>query len=214
MKQTTDNDPIAKEGFILIAIPLLLSALFAFWHWAAAIPFWALTLFTVYFFRNPKRTPPVADNAVASPADGTVIGIGTGTERYFSGRACQKITIFMSPFNVHVNRAPVTGIVSNTHYQKGKFLAAFSELASLENEQSALEIVTPRNQRIVFVQIAGWLARRIVTYAQKSDLLQKGQIFGLIRFGSRMDIYLPPEAKIQVQMKQKVYAGKTQIAEW
>ena len=213
-KKTNQDDLFAKEGWVLIGISLGLAFIGIFIHALVAIVFVGFAAFTLYFFRNPKRnTPPDAD-AVICPADGTVIAIVEDTERYFSKQKQKRVTIFMSPFNVHVNRSPITGTISNSHYQSGKFLAAFSEKASLENEQSALEIVTPNNKRLVFVQIAGWLARRIISYPHKGENLQAGEIFGVIRFGSRMDIYLPIDAKIEVSLKQNVLAGETILARW
>lgn len=215
MKQKTNPDDLfAKEGWVLIGISLGLAVISIFIHAILAFIFIGFAAFTLYFFRNPKRVTPQDADAVICPADGTVIAIVEDTERYFSKQKQKRVTVFMSPFNVHVNRSPVTGRISNSHYQSGKFLAAFSEKASLENEQSALEIVTPSNKRLVFVQIAGWLARRIISYPQKGDALNVGEIFGVIRFGSRMDIYLPLDAKIEVVLKQKVLAGETILARW
>ena len=214
VKQTTADDHFAKEGWILIAISLGLAIIGVFIHALVALIFVLFAAFTLYFFRNPKRVTPSDADAVICPADGTVIAITEDTERYFSKQKQKRVTVFMSPFNVHVNRSPVSGIITNTHYQSGKFLAAFSERASLENEQSALEIVTSQNQHLVFVQIAGWLARRIISYPQKGDTLVRGNIFGVIRFGSRMDIYLPLDAKVEVTLKQKVFAGETILARW
>lgn len=212
--QTTQNDFFAREGFLYIGSAIALTIIAAIIKPFLGLPFLAYALFALYFFRNPKRVPPADDNLIVSPADGTVIGITETNERYFSKEQLKCISIFMSPFNVHVNRSPVLGRISDTYYQTGKFFAAFSPEASLKNEQSALEIITPKNQRLVFVQIAGWLARRIVRYPQKGSELKKGEIFGLIRFGSRMDVYLPMEAKIAVNLKQKVFAGETVLARW
>lgn len=214
MKKTTQNDMLAKEGTIHIIVALVITAL-GFWlHPIAGAVGVAGLLFTIYFFRNPKRVPDEVAGQVISPADGTVIFVGEDEERFFSKAKMKKISIFMSPFNVHVNRAPISGTVQNTHYQKGKFLAAFDERASLENEQSAVEIVGEDQKRIVFVQIAGWLARRIVTYSQPGHTLKKGEIYGVIRFGSRMDVYFPAETEITVKLKDKVQAGKTPIGNW
>lgn len=212
--KTTNEDHFAKEGWMLIGVSLGLALIGIFIHAIVALIFIGFAVFTLYFFRNPKRVTPSDADAVICPADGTVIAIVEDTERYFSKQQQKRVTIFMSPFNVHVNRSPVTGTISNSHYQSGKFLAAFSEKASLENEQAALEIITPSNKRLVFVQIAGWLARRIISYPKKGDNLIAGEIFGVIRFGSRMDIYLPMDAKIEVALKQKVLAGETILARW
>lgn len=212
--KTNNNDLFAKEGLIHMVISILLTFFGLILCWPIGIVFFIFTIFTFYFFRNPKRQIPLDPQVILAPADGTVIAITEEEERYFSKTKQKRITIFMSPFNVHVNRSPILGTISNTHYQKGRFLAAFSERASLENEQSALEIVSPANQRLVFVQIAGWLARRIVSYPEKGTRLDAGEIFGVIRFGSRMDVYLPLESKIEVKLQQKVYAGESLLARW
>lgn len=212
--KTTQNDLFAKEGWIIIGVSLVLSIVGAIFHWAIGVVFSLFALFSLYFFRNPKRVPANNDKHIISPADGKIIFIGEANERYFSKDNRQKISIFMSPFNVHVNRAPVTGEVTNVHYQKGKFLAAFDQKASLENEQSAIEMQTPDAKKIVFVQIAGWLARRIVSYPKQADRLQKGEIFGVIRFGSRMDVYFPAGVALKVKMNQHVKAGETLLAEF
>lgn len=213
-KKTNSNDLFAKEGWIIIAISLLLSIGGYILHWSAGLAFTLFALFSLYFFRNPKRVSPKTENGIISPADGKIIFIGEDNERYFSNEPRKKISIFMSPFNVHVNRAPVSGTITNTHYQKGKFLAAFDKRASLENEQSSLEITTPQGKKLVFVQIAGWLARRIVSYPKPNDVLKTGEIFGVIRFGSRMDVYFPHNVELKIQMNQHVKAGETLLGEF
>lgn len=207
---TNESDKIAREGHVI----LLLSAAAAFAgmivhpYLGALLVLWLA--FCLYFFRNPSRvTPP---QGLISPADGKVIFIGRDTEKDFLHRDMQRITIFMSPFNVHVNRAPESGVIKNTKHHFGKFLAAFDERASSENERVTNHMLTDDGSDIVFVQIAGWFARRIVSYAKPGAKYLRGQIFGVIKFGSRMDVFFPDTYQIQVQLNQKVAAGETVLA--
>jgi len=212
MTITKDSDILAREGYLII-IPSLIVVLGAFFFNAyvgAALCLWLA--FCLYFFRNPKRVTPTGENNLVSPADGTILSISEETENEFLKKKMTRITIFMSPFNVHVNRVPLSGIVKNRTYRPGKFLAAFSEKASSENERSLIHMQTQEGQDLVFVQIAGWLARRIISYPEGGDSLEKGGIFGVIRFGSRMDVYLPEGFKPNVTKEQKVKAGETILA--
>ncbi len=194
-----EKKPIAVEGYPFIAAAGFTTLLFVIlsWKWPAAVAF-CLTLFIVYFFRNPERTVPADENAVVAPADGVIIYLGNSTEEHI-GAEMMKISIFMSVFNVHVNRAPISGRVVDTFYRKGKFLDVRDECATFENEQSGL----------VVVQVAGLIARRIVCYAKKSDVLTRGERYGLIRFGSRLDIYLPKGSEPLVAMGKRTVAGET-----
>lgn len=167
-----------------------------------------LTLFILFFFRNPTRTAPPGDNNVVAPADGLVIYLGDAVEPHL-GVEMTKISIFMSVFNVHINRAPVNGVVRDSFYISGKFLDVRHERATFENEQSGLVIETPTGLKLVVVQVAGLIARRIVCYAGKGDQLERGKRYGLIRFGSRLDVYLPKETEISVKMGQKTVCGET-----
>jgi phosphatidylserine decarboxylase len=169
----------------------------------------SLTLFSVYFFRNPERVIPEGENLVIAPADGKVIFVGeVEEERYFKERVT-KVSIFMSVFNVHVNRVPCSGKVVEMYYNKGEFVNASYDKASDANEQSGILLETDNGQRILFVQIAGLIARRIVTYPIIGDLLQRGARYGLIRFGSRLDIFFPKNSDVVVTLGEKTVAGET-----
>jgi len=168
-----------------------------------------LTLFSVYFFRNPERVIPEGDNLVIAPADGKVIFVGeVEEERYFKDRVT-KVSIFMSVFNVHVNRVPCNGKVAEMYYNKGEFVNASYDKASEANEQSGILLETEAGSKILFVQIAGLIARRIVTYPIVGDILQRGARYGLIRFGSRVDIYFPKNADVVVTLGEHTVAGET-----
>ena len=169
-------------------------------------------IFNFFFLRDPERSTPEDEDIVVSPADGTVIKIAEVDEPvYFKGRS-QLISVFMSVFNVHVNRIPVDGQVEFVDYKEGQYLAAFADKASDINEQSMIGIKTSKG-KVYFKQIAGLLARRIVYHVKQGDSVKKGERFGLIRYGSRLDIFLPLSAKINVQLKQKVKGGVTILAE-
>lgn len=208
------NTPIAAEGYpfiagaaiITVALALLGSKIPAFLF--LAVLFGALTLFIAFFFRNPERITPADENAVIAPADGVVIYLGPSREEHL-GEEMTKISIFMSVFNVHVNRVPVTGTVLDSFYIKGKFLDVRDERATFENEQAGLVIETAKEMKMVVVQVAGLIARRIVCYASKGDHLVRGRRYGLIRFGSRLDVYLPRETAVRVKMGDKTVAGET-----
>lgn len=203
---------IAPEGFLFIGLGFGLSLIFGFIFYPISFLFGLFTLFSLYFFRNPQRNTPENKNAIIAPADGKIIEIKEQEPcRYLEG-SFTRISIFMSPFNVHVNRIPIGGKILANYYHPGQFLAAYAEKASLENEQNALVLQTGDNQKIVFVQIAGFLARRIVNYVKENETVTAGQIYGLIRFGSRMDIYLPESFKVECHTDIHVSAGQTIIA--
>ncbi len=204
--------PIAKEGFPFLLPILLLTIFFSLMGWKmATLPGILATLFIAYFFRNPKRKIPPLKNIILSPADGKIVHLGECEEDRFLKQRALKVSIFMSPFNVHLNRAPVSGKVLETKYHPGKFLVASREKASLLNEQNAFVLETEEKLKILLVQIAGWVARRIVCYAKAGDHLNKGEIFGMIRFGSRVDLYLPMEVKPIVRIGQRVKGGESII---
>jgi phosphatidylserine decarboxylase len=206
--------PIVKEGLPFLLVFLVASVAFAVGHlWSACIPAVLLTIYTAFFFRNPERLPPVGSTMVASPADGRIIYIGAAVEPEFVREEMQKISIFMSLWDVHVNRVPLDGTVRDMRYHRGRFMAAFEERASEENERSAMLLETSQGQRVVVVQVAGLIARRIVSYPTIGAFLLKGQRMGLIRFGSRCDIYLPRDAEIRVKHGEKVLGGETILAE-
>ncbi|WP_224961873.1 phosphatidylserine decarboxylase family protein [Geomonas subterranea] len=209
------NTPVAVEGYPFIAgfaaVAALLALLGQFLHFGFFFPaalFVLLSLFSVFFFRNPERVTPPGENVVVAPADGEVIFLGKVTEPH-TGAEMEKISIFMSVFNVHVNRAPLTAKVVDDFYTKGKFYDVRDERATFENEQQGLVLETEKGLRMVVVQVAGLIARRIVCYAKAGDRLTRGRRYGLIRFGSRLDVYLPLGTGIDVVMGQKTVAGET-----
>lgn len=208
------NQPVAIEGYPFIGIFAFLTLVFALLDWSfLAVLLLLLTLFTVYFFRNPDRTIPVDENLVVAPADGKVVFVGTVQEERFLHQPMCKVSIFMSVFNVHVNRVPVSGTVKDQFYNKGKFLNAALDKASLENEQAGMLLETASGQRFLVVQIAGLIARRIVTYPVVGDLLQRGQRYGLIRFGSRVDLYMPADVRLQVSLGDRCVGGETIVGQ-
>lgn len=202
------NTPVALEGIPFILVGVLLTSILFLFHWLPAAVALVLTLFVIYFFRNPRRTIPEDENAVVAPADGVIIYLGEASEEHL-GTVTTKISIFMSVFNVHINRVPISGTVLDTFYTRGKFLDVRHERATFENEQKGLIIETAKGWRVAVVQVAGLIARRIVCYANKRDWLQRGERYGLIRFGSRLDIYLPPETTVRVSLGEKTVAGET-----
>jgi len=204
------NQPIASEGYPFIGLFGFVTLVFALLGWVImTLLLLFLTLFSVYFFRNPERVVPDGDNLVIAPADGKVIFVGEVQEdRYFKERVI-KVSIFMSVFNVHVNRVPCAGKVVEMYYNKGQFLNASYDKASESNEQSGILLETDHGSRILFVQIAGLIARRIVTYPIIGDVLQRGARYGLIRFGSRVDIFFPKNADVTVTLGEHTVAGET-----
>jgi phosphatidylserine decarboxylase len=183
--------------------------------WPRGVPLAAvgllLALFSLWFFRNPDRTPPSGTGLVVSPADGRIVYAGESPPGRYSTTAGKRVSVFMSPFNVHVNRAPVTGRVASTLYHKGKFHVASVDKASLLNEQNGVAIVTPEGATVTYVQIAGMVARRIVCDVKEGDAVRQGERVGMIRFGSRVDVYLPPEVRLSVAPGDRVRAGETVI---
>jgi phosphatidylserine decarboxylase len=206
---TNDNSPIAVEGVPFIAAAGVLTIACAAFHWrVAALFLLVVTLFIVYFFRNPRRVTPDVENAVVAPADGVIIYAGRAFESHLQ-QEMQKISIFMSVFNVHVNRFPLAGRVLDRFYNPGKFLDVRDERATFENEQLGLILEGVRGAKVVCVQVAGLIARRIVCYLRPGDGLAMGEIYGLIRFGSRLDIYLPLDAEVRVALGERTVAGET-----
>ena len=204
--------PIVREGFPFIIIAALLAVFFGLLGWKVLLYlFILLTLYVAWFFRNPERKIPNLENVIIAPADGRIVHLSECEENRFLNEKRLKISIFMSLFDVHINRAPVTGKVLRKTYNPGRFIAANVEKASLLNEQNALVFETESKDKILLIQIAGFIARRIVCYAGEGSLLKKGEIFGLIRFGSRIDLYLPTDIKPIVRMGQHVKAGESII---
>lgn len=203
------NVPIAMEGLPFVVIAALASTVFFVFCWHIIAAFFILvTLFIIFFFRNPHRTIPGNENAVVSPADGVVIFQGMANESHLN-QEMMKISIFMSVFNVHINRVPVSATVTGAFYRPGKFLDVRHERATFENEQNGLVLETAGGAKLVVVQVAGLIARRIVCYPGIGAMLQRGQRYGLIRFGSRLDVYLPAGTEIKTQMGDKTVAGET-----
>jgi phosphatidylserine decarboxylase len=214
-----NSSPFAKEGYPFIAYTVGLTTLLAVASWRlesavlmapAALSF-ILTLFVLYFFRNPERTPPADAAAVVAPADGTVIVAEVVPETPL-GVPAMKISIFMSVFNVHVNRAPLDGKVIDIFHHSGKFFDARDGRASFENERNGIILEIAGGTRIAFVQIAGLVARRIISYPLIGNMLVRGERYGLIRFGSRVDVYLPADITPLVKLGDKTVAGETVLA--
>ena len=210
MKQT--YRPIAREGLPFFIPFALVTVFFISMGWNLLTFLGILcTLFVGFFFRNPKRRISTLENIILSPADGKIIHVGECEEDRFLKERVLKVSIFMSVFDVHLNRAPVSGKVLEKNYIPGRFLVASVEKSSLLNEQNALILETEDRLRILLILIAGFVARRIVCYAKAEDTLRRGEIFGLIRFGSRVDLYLPAAVKPLVRVGQHVKGGESII---
>jgi len=204
--------PVAKEGLPFLVPSALLTIFLCGMGWNVLMSLGILlTLFIAFFFRNPKRKIPSLQNIILSPADGRIVHVGECEENRFLKEKALKVSIFMSLFNVHINRAPAAGKVLERSYHPGRFLVASVDKASLLNEQNAFVLETEDQFKILLIQIAGFVARRIVCYAKAGDTLRKGEIFGLIRFGSRIDLYLPTEVKLIVRVGQHVKGGESII---
>lgn len=209
---TNENHVIAKEGVPIIVGTAVAALVASYFNVYSGIGICVWLLFCIYFFRNPKRVTPTESNVLIAPADGKVIFVGEADENHFLKKRMRRVTIFMSPFNVHVNRSPESGVVLGAVHHPGKFLAAFDEKASEQNERFAVHLKTESGTEIVFVQIAGWFARRIICYAKPGDQLQRGKIFGLIKFGSRMDVYFPEDYTSTLKVGDIAAAGATVLA--
>lgn len=204
---------IAREGwpFIAIAVVAALALHWAGWHAVAALA-WIVVVFVVQFFRDPARVVPAQANAVLSPADGRIVRVERVRDPFLD-RDALLVSVFMNVFNVHSNRSPVDGRVVDIRYHAGSFVNAALDKASVDNERNALHLRTPQGADVTCVQIAGLIARRILCYAKVGDTLARGQRYGFIRFGSRVDVYLPPDAKPRVAVGDKVQATETILAE-
>jgi phosphatidylserine decarboxylase len=203
---------LAREGWPFIAASAVVSlavTLFAGW-WS--LPLWLVTLFIVQFFRDPPRQVPGQANAVLSPADGRIVKVEKMRDPY-TDREALLLSVFMNVFNVHSNRSPVDATVERVEYSAGKFINADLDKASTENERNALVLRLPGGERITVVQVAGLIARRILCYVKAADGLVRGQRYGFIRFGSRVDVYLPLSAQPRVAVGDVVYATTSVIAE-
>ena len=207
--------PVAREGYPFIFLSIIAIVITYFLGSTILIVLSVcLTIFIVAFFRDPEREAPDLENSFVAPADGKVIKVDRVREERFLYEEVLRISIFMNLFNVHVNRAPASGRVAGVAYNHGKFFSADLDKASLENEQNALLIETGEGRRFVVVQIAGLVARRIVCYVKEGDAVERGKRFGMIRFGSRLDIYLPTDSVIKVRVGDKVKAGASLLGVW
>ena len=202
--------PIAKDGYIFILPLAVLTGIFwaLSWFWVTGL-FGGLFLFVTWFFRDPERSIPEDPNAIVSPGDGKIVEIISETDPLLD-KAYTRVSIFLNVFNVHVNRVPISGKIQATRYNPGKFFNAASHKASLDNEQSAI-LLNNGHVTILVKQIAGLIARRIVCWAKEGDEYQRGQRFGLIRFGSRVDIFLPEGTDIRVAIGDIVNGGSSII---
>ncbi len=205
------NDlPVAKEGFPFIGTFLLLLALGILFQWTIFSFVTVFSLFYLFiFFRNPHREIPTQEGLFVAPADGRIVAVQEVYEDRFLKEKAVKISIFMNIFNVHVNRTPCRGTLKEVIYNPGKFFNAAKDKASLENEQNALILETPKGYKILIIQIAGLIARRIVCWIKPGDQVERGDRFGVIRFGSRVDVFLPCKVDIHVRLGEKVKGGTT-----
>lgn len=204
---------IAREGWPFLAGIVIISAAVNYYagFWAA-LPLWIIAVFVLQFFRDPARTIPQQANAVLSPADGRIVVVEQTEDPYLK-RPALKISVFMNVFNVHSNRSPVDGVVTQVEYQGGSFVNAALSKASLENERNAVVVRMGNGTDVTFVQIAGLVARRILCYTKVGATLTRGERYGFIRFGSRVDVYLPTTATPRVTVGDKVSATETILAE-
>jgi len=206
------NFPIALDGLIFIIPLAVLTGVLAYLEaGGVSLFFLAATLFVLWFFRNPERVTPEGEKAVISPADGRVIKIEEVEEQEMLRERVRKVSIFMNIFNVHVNRAPCAGTVKEIVYRKGKFFSANLDKASVFNERNSVLIETVDGNQILTIQIAGMIARRIVCWVTRGIGVEKGERFGLIKFGSRLEVFMPLDATIPVKVGDKVRAGETRI---
>lgn len=214
MKFAREGWPFIALGFALTVGAYWLALRTGAWPlWLVAVALTVLTIWCAYFFRDPERNGARGEQYIIAPADGKVLMITEVDEPLFiKGRAI-RVSIFMNVFNVHVNRYPVSGSIDYTLYNKGKFLNAAAEKSSIENEQMSVGITTKSGTRILTRQIAGLIARRIVTYSRVGMTAEQGQRFGLIRFGSRVDVFVPTTARINVTLGEHTSAGTTIVAE-
>jgi phosphatidylserine decarboxylase len=203
---------VAKEGWPFLAIAIVVAAAVTFFGGWWSIPFWIIAFFILQFFRDPGREVPQGDGLVLSPADGRIVVVGKARDDYLK-RDALKISVFMNVFNVHSNRAAVAGKVEGVWYFPGKFVNADLDKASTENERNAMHLRTAGGTDVTLVQVAGLIARRILCYSKQGDVLAAGDRYGFIRFGSRVDVYLPLDASPRVSIGDKVSATATVLAQ-
>jgi len=211
LKKNNKYPIVAKEGWLFLTISVITSIVISFFSFETAIPIWIISLFILQFFRDPVRPIPQEENLVVSAADGRIISIEKTTDPYKKRKAI-KVSVFMNIFNVHSNKAPISGEIINKWYSPGKFLNASLSKSSLENERCALLIKTKNKKFVTCVQIAGLIARRILCYKKIGDKLSKGERYGFIRFGSRVDLYLPESATVIVKLGDRVKNCESIIA--
>lgn len=203
MRRHRKTFPLVVEGIPYLIPPAVITVVGGVWGKIYLfLPFLLLTICVCSFFRNPPRRIPVGDGLILSPADGRIIGVK-------KGRKNTTVSIFMSVFNCHVNRAPASGTIESIQYKRGRFLPANSVGASRHNEQNTLQLQSTEGLQLVFVQVAGIIARRIVCYVRRGDTVQRGEIVGAILFGSRLDVYLPNGVKVKVRTGERVKGGES-----
>lgn len=210
---------IAREGLVFIFIGLAVTAVFTFTAvrydnkllFSGSVIFGLLTLFTIFFFRDPAREIIAEPDILLSPADGKIVAIDTLDNDPFIGGQALKVSIFLSVFDVHINRIPTTGTIDYVKYNPGKFFAAYEEKASLLNEQTEIGMTAQNGEKVIFKQIAGLIARRIICHLEKGQKVSAGDRFGLIKFGSRTDLIMPFGSELKIEMGQKVKGGLTTI---
>ncbi len=209
-RQKQYHVPVAREGIPFILAGMFSTLIFAVLGWGiVSILFLALTLLIGHFFRDPERVSSAGESDIISPADGRVISVKSVPSVRFLDKPALKISIFMSVFDVHVNRVPVTGSIEGLHYKKGRYMAANVDQASEDNEQNWLWIKSGSGLDVVITQVAGLIARRIVCWPKIGDRVVQAERFGMIRFGSRMDVYVPENSEVLVFQGKHVYAGET-----
>jgi phosphatidylserine decarboxylase len=203
---------VAREGWPYLSLAVVVSAVITYFFGWWSIPFWIATVFILQFFRDPPREVPQGEGLVLCPADGRVLLVGIQKDPYRNVDAL-KISVFMNVFNVHSNRSPVDAVIKDVVYSKGLFVNASFDKASLDNERNALILRMDSGTELSCVQVAGLIARRILCYVKPGERLGRGQRYGFIRFGSRVDVFLPPDAKPRVAIGDKVKATTTILAE-
>jgi phosphatidylserine decarboxylase len=203
---------MVREGYYFGLPPLLLGMMSFGWATRTGVIAGSvlvfLALFVFYFFRDPERVIPSEAGAVVSPGDGRVVVV---KNEAYAGRAGKRISIFLAVWNVHVNRSPAGGTITRLEYKPGKFLAAWAETASFENEQNVFTLNSEHGE-LVFKQIAGWVARRVVSWKKQGDVVKRGERVGLVRFGSRVDIWMPEDAEVAVKVGENVKGGSSILA--
>jgi len=204
---------IAREGWPFLALAAIVSAVIAYFFCWWSAPFWLATIFILQFFRDPPREIPTGAGLVLCPADGRVIVVGEAPDPYRGNVKSVKISIFMNVFNVHSQRSPVDAVVKDVRYSKGLFVNASFDKASSDNERNALILAMDDGTEISCVQVAGLIARRILCYVKAGERLARGQRYGFIRFGSRVDVYLPVGSAPRVAIGDKIKASSTILAE-